>query len=150
MEDKTLSRKIEQLVNIILALERKPRDFGDAKALTATQIHSIQAIGDNNGMSRAELSHHLDLSPSTITQVIKTLVGKKCIKAVICQSDKRKSELHLTETGWQAYHQHEEWHKKLMELFESHFNLKELTVLGTFLDDVVMIFRHEVRKENDE
>ena len=99
----------------------KNQDFGVGDKLRRAEIHTIQAIGNNEGINLTELARRLDVTKPTVSERIAKLVRLKLVQKQTSEQNQKEVRLALTEKGWTAYHHHEEQHQDIFKLFEKHF-----------------------------
>jgi DNA-binding MarR family transcriptional regulator len=112
---------IMQIAKIYVRQHNKMQDFGVGNKLCRAEIHTIQAIGNNEGINLTELATLLDVSKPTVSERIKKLIRLKLIKKRLKERNNKEVRLTLTDQGWSAYHSHEKQHKEIFQLFEEHF-----------------------------
>ena len=59
--------------------ESLPRDFGTGDLLYSSEIHTLQAIGNNSNINLTELAEILDISKSGTSKFVKKLLDKNLI-----------------------------------------------------------------------
>ena len=67
--------------------------------LSLSAVHAIIEIGRAHGLSSKQLSERLLLEKSTVSRLVKSLVGRGEIREVRSQDDLRMKHLHLTRKG---------------------------------------------------
>ncbi len=107
-------------------------DFGTGHRLYPAEIHTIVAIGDNEGMGVTELARQLDVSKPTVSERIRRLVNKRFIRKEKNPADAKAVTLWLTADGNAAYAHHEAHHQKMYEIFRNHFGNKAQEKIDLF------------------
>ncbi|MCT4543951.1 MAG: MarR family transcriptional regulator [Vallitalea sp.] len=92
--------------------DKKPKSFGTDKLLYQSEIHFIDAIGENT-INASQLSAKLDITNGAVTQVAEKLIKKKLIEKYKIESNKKEVYLKLTDSGKIAYKNHKLFHKEL-------------------------------------
>lgn len=100
--------------------ESIPRDFGTGDLLYSSEIHTLQAIGDNTDINLTELSLKLDVSKSAVSKFVKKLLDKGLITKSKLQGNKKEVVFGLTDKGRTAYIGHKKFSQ---ETFKPIFNI---------------------------
>ncbi len=128
--------------------ESIPRDFGTGDLLYSSEIHTLQAIGNNANINLTELAEKLDISKSGTSKFVKKLLAKDLITKSKQLSNKKEVVFNLTEKGLIAYLGHETFSK---EVFNSIYNIlsrldkNQIDFLESFLNELAL----EVEKLNN-
>ena len=119
---KTKDKKIENLLlhlrrimNKHSSLEEQPIRFNEMVVLTPREIHSIQAIGENELINIKELGDYFGVSKSAASQMVAKLVEKGYVRKENPTYNNKELQLTLTDIGRQAFSAHECFHGKHME-----------------------------------
>jgi DNA-binding MarR family transcriptional regulator len=121
--------------------ESIPRDFGTGDLLYSSEIHTLQAIGNNANVNLTELAEKLDISKSGTSKFVKKLLEKNLITKSKQLNNKKEVVFNLTKMGLIAYIRHEEFDK---EAFNSMYNIlfrldeNQIDFLESFLDELVL------------
>lgn len=126
-------------------------DFGVDESLCRSEIHTIQTIGNNEGLNITQLAKMLDVTKPTISERINKLSKIKLVVKKSNDMNNKEVVLFLTEKGWVAYQNHEKKHRKLYSLFEDYFGNKTSLFLTSFMEglDVFSEFLMVVKKQKD-
>lgn len=114
-KESKLSLSIGRLIMKLRRLERSPRSFGAAGPLTPSEIHTIDAIGCENGILMNELAARLGVTKGAVTQIAGRLETKGLIRRTPDPADARATVIALTKTGILAYRAHKELHQKFYQ-----------------------------------
>ncbi len=104
------SRDIGRLIIRLKQLERTPRKYGGAGALTPSEVHVIDAIGCGHGISMGKLAAYLGVSKGAVTQIVKRMESKGFVERSTNPDDFRSVIVSLKEKGIIAYKAHKEMH----------------------------------------
>ncbi|WP_207263949.1 MarR family transcriptional regulator [Desulfovibrio sp. Huiquan2017] len=117
MKSETTHDLIAQLVKIttkLNGLEKVPVDFGTQELLHPSEIHTIEAVGNQFNTVTA-ISNYFGITKGAVSQVITKLHKKNYIRKERNEAYPKEVILSLTDKGKKAY----ETHKKLHEIMDS-------------------------------
>jgi len=89
-----LSNKVSTLV---------AQAYKDKFALSITEWRIMAVLGEYSGISADEISLKTQIEKSLISRAINKLVSRKLIERTISKEDKRRSQIALSETGYEVY-----------------------------------------------
>jgi len=138
---KSLSLSMGRLIMRFKRLERYPRTFGVAGRLTLSEIHTIDAIGCENGILMSELAARLDVTKGAVTQIISRLEVKELVRRVTHPTDSRYTIVSLTKTGVLAYQAHTELDQKLYRKFSAQMTPQEIETFKTCIEKLCEILQ---------
>lgn len=124
----SLSLSIGRLIMQLRRLERVPRRFGAAGPLTPGEIHTIAAIGGEDGIFMSELAARLGVTKGAVTQLAGRLEQKGLIRRRSDSVDARATIIFLTAAGVLAYQAHEEMHLKFYQKLSGQLTAQEIKV----------------------
>jgi len=116
----TVSATINELIKLshkMNRLEKKPIDFGTGESLYQSEIHTIEAIGENPSCTSSDLCQKFGITKGAISQVIKKLSDKGYVTKETNASYAKEKLLKLTGKGIKAY----QGHGKMHDLMDSDF-----------------------------
>jgi DNA-binding MarR family transcriptional regulator len=102
-----------RVVNKVNELEKKPYDFGIGEKLYPSEIHTIQAIGNNSGINVTALAQKLGITKGGVSQMISKLRKRGFIKKVRSMDNDKEVLLILTEKGQKAFSGHDKFHNDM-------------------------------------
>ena len=111
----SLDAKIKKLVMRYQKLERLPRRFSNGMALTSSEIHLFETIGDLPGISVTELARRHGISKGAVSQTLKRLDAKSMIEREIDPQNQSRIRLKLNEMGEKMHREHKDWHEKRLD-----------------------------------
>ena len=94
-------------------LEKKPRYYGTEHLLYASEIHTIEAIGHNAGISVTELAALQGVTKGAVSQVIQKLEKKNLIIRMKSMNSEKQVFLKLSDVGNIAFKAHDDFHAKV-------------------------------------
>lgn len=130
-------------------MENQPHDFGVDMPLHLSEIHTIQAIGQNPENNIRILSGLLGVTPSAASQVVSRLTKRGLVRKVRGIRDEREVTLELTETGRTAFQNHEKTHTRLYERIASRvgpMNEMEREVLARVFSAMESVYDERIRE----
>jgi len=102
-----------RIMNKMAKLEKKPRYFGTDHLLYSSEIHTIEAIGHNSGISVTELAALQGVTKGAVSQVIQKLEKKELIIRMKNMHSDKQVFLKLSDVGNIAFKAHDNFHAKV-------------------------------------
>lgn len=129
-----------RLIMQLQRLERHPRTFGEAGPLTPSEIHTIDAIGCDEGILMGQLADRLGVTKGAVTQIVTRLEAKGLVKRASHPEDFRSIVVSLSEQGKSAYRCHEELHINIYNQVINQLDRQEIEVFERILEKLNRIF----------
>lgn len=130
------------LVNLfhdILEIEEKAlRDHGSD--LTITEMHTIDAIGDERPRSMSEVARDLNITMGTLTTAVDKLIKKGYVLRKRTEEDKRVVLVELTAKGIEAKIMHDGFHQDMIKSITDTLTEEEEGVLIESLKKLMGFF----------
>ncbi|HBT19224.1 MAG TPA: MarR family transcriptional regulator [Clostridiaceae bacterium] len=130
------------LVNLfhdILEIEEKAlRDHGSD--LTITEIHTIDAIGDERPRTMSEVARDLNITMGTLTTAADKLIKKGYVLRKRTEEDKRVVLVELTPKGREAKIMHDAFHQDMIKSITDTLTEEEESVLIESLKKLMGFF----------
>lgn len=125
--------------------------FGIDENLCRAEIHTVQAIGNSEGLNVTQLARLLNVTKPTVSERVNKLSRIGLVEKRTSGTSNKEIVLSLTGKGWLAYRHHERKHRKLYGLFEKNFGDKAGLFLDSFEDNLGSFSRFLcwVKKEKD-
>ena len=127
-------------------------DFGTGVPLYKTEIHTIRAIGENPSINVTKLAEHMNVTKGAVSQTVNKLARKKLVRKTHAHDNAREILLELTDLGWTAFHNHEQFHMALFDAVHDYFGDKlkpDLERLISAVTDINGILdKYEQRRES--
>lgn len=90
------------LRRILRATDLYGRELARARGLTAVQLRVLQIVGETGSKTPTEISHRMGVSQATMTALIDKLVAKSLVTRQRSETDRRQTNVVITETGRSA------------------------------------------------
>src|SRR5664280_1027416 len=94
-------------------LEKLSIDMGNGEKLYPSELHVLDAIGNNYGNNVTELSKKFKITKGAVSQVVNKLFEKEYLKKERKTGYAKEVMLSPTEKGWKAFKIQEDMHKKM-------------------------------------
>ena len=125
-----------RIINKFKELEKIPIDHGTGELLYASEINTLEIIGDSPGINLTQLAKKKGVTKSAVSQIVSKLVKKQLVTKKQSPNHEKVFFLELTNTGNVAYENHEKFHEKydsaMIEKLNSMSNEQLDLVVGTF------------------
>ncbi len=95
--------------------DKKPKNFGTDTLMYQSEIHFIEAMGINEGISTSSMVQKLQITNGAITQIANKLIKKGLMERFKKADNKKVVYYRLTEKGKIAFRNHQEFHSELNE-----------------------------------
>ncbi|MCP3898392.1 MAG: MarR family transcriptional regulator [Desulfobacteraceae bacterium] len=106
-------RLFHRVLNKMNKLEKKPRYYGTDHLLYGSEIHTIEAIGNNPGINITELASLQGVTKGAISQLIQKLEKKNLIIRMKNMNSDKEVFLKLSDIGARAFRAHDDFHAKV-------------------------------------
>ena len=139
----SLIGKFIQAVKSWQALESQPRKFGIEEDLHSSEIHLIEAVGHNEGMSVTDLADVMGITKGAVSQTLKKLEAKGLVAKNPDPGNNSRLLIQLSSKGKVAFFAHEHWHETMDGGFKEYFfgmPEQQLVFLDEFLDKLIFFF----------
>ncbi len=137
---KTLLRlhgKFRSIMKLTIELEKSPKRFGTEDLLTHSEIHLIEIIGDNRGLSVTDIAKALGITKGAVSQSLKKMENKGYTTKKTDPENLSRTSVLLTSKGQTAYWSHKDWHEKMDGGFSQYLgelDAEELEIISKFLE----------------
>jgi DNA-binding MarR family transcriptional regulator len=132
----SLIAKFSRVSKLWQQLDSKPRKFGTDNDLSGSEIHLIEVVGQNEGLSVTDLSRRLGITKGAVSQTVKKLEVKELVVKEVDPANTSRITVSLSTKGKVAYYSHLQWHETMDGGFRDYFvNLPEdkIRFMGEFL-----------------
>jgi DNA-binding MarR family transcriptional regulator len=143
MNRKEEYRKLFDLWTKIMAMmqehESWVRDFGTGDLLHPSEIHTLQAVGDQDEINITSLAERLGITKSGVSQMANKLEKKGLIEKCRKSGNEKEVLLKMTEKGNVAYMGHELYHRRIQEMIDAeldNYDDAEIALMVRFLSRI--------------
>lgn len=134
-----------ELFNDILRVEHKAIETEDMMPLSMSELHIIEAVGNNNGNSNmSEIARKLRITLPTLTAAVDRLEEKGYIQRRRSSVDRRRVSVELTPDGTVAYERHAKFHEKMVDAFLEGLERAKIPELLDSMERLRDFFREQV------
>lgn len=114
-----LDGSFHRLMAKLMKIESRPRTYGTSFLLYPSEIHTIDAIGNNPGINVTDLAAHQGVTKGAVSQIISRLNQKNLIIKMKDVQRNRGVFLKLSQEGEKAFFEHRHFHETIhTPLFE--------------------------------
>ena len=139
------------VAKIYMQWHDRKQSFDIDEKLCRAEIHTIQAIGNNEGINITQLAKLFAVTKPTMSEKVKKLSKLKLIEKQKNPENNKEIHLVLTAKGKAAYESHEKKHAKMFCFFKNHFGKEHTDFLNSFIDKIqdFSVFLNTLKKEED-
>ena len=116
MQDKVLA-----ITDLINAGHKDGVDYGTGHRLSPVEAHTIQAVGDNQGLNLTALAQAMNVTKATMSERVKKLTRQGLLRKSKALDNRKEILITLAGQGRIVHKGHEEMHRKMLKLFVSYF-----------------------------
>ena len=139
----TLNSLLVDTFNAILKVEERSLRVGLTDTVTVTEMHILDAIGDDGVRTLTELAAAAMVTVSTMTIAINRLEGKKLVERVRDTADRRVVRVRLTEAGRRIAYAHRRFHRRMARAVADGLEPGELDILAQAMEKLRGFFQEE-------
>ena len=139
----TLNSLLVDTFNAILKVEERSLRVGLTDTVTVTEMHILDAIGDDGVRTVTELAAAAMVTVSTMTIAITRLEGKKLVARVRDTADRRVVRVRLTEAGRRIAYAHRRFHRRMARAVADGLEPGELDILAQAMEKLRGFFQEE-------
>ena len=139
----TLNSLLVDTFNAILKVEERSLRVGLTDTVTVTEMHILDAIGDDGVRTVTELAADAMATVSTMTIAINRLEGKKLVERVRDTADRRVVRVRLTEAGRRIAYAHRRFHRRMARAVADGLEPGELDILAQAMEKLRGFFQEE-------
>lgn len=101
-----------RIVNKFKLLEKIPIDHGTGDLLYASEVNTLEIIGEIPGINLTQLAEKKGVTKSAVSQIVAKLVKKKLVTKKQSPDHEKVFFMELTESGKIVFENHEKFHAK--------------------------------------
>jgi DNA-binding MarR family transcriptional regulator len=141
----SLIAKFSRVSKLWQQTEFKARKFGTEDELSGSEIHLIEAVGMNEGLSVTDLARRLGITKGAVSQTLKRLEAKELVAKETDPANTSRITVSLSTKGKVAYYSHLQWHEAMDGGFRDYFvHLPEDKV--RFMDEFLSLLEQFLKK----
>jgi DNA-binding MarR family transcriptional regulator len=115
-------------------LEKMSIDIGSGEKLYPSELHVIDAIGNDYGNNVTELSKKFGITKGAVSQVVNKLFDKDFLKKERKTGYGKEVLLSLSEKGYKAFKIQDDLHKKMNDEFFKYLGTIETDKIVSFME----------------
>jgi len=138
------------IVDLINAGHKDGVDYGTGDRLSPVEAHTIQAVGDNQGLNLTALAGTMNVTKATMSERAKKLARQGLLRKSKALDNRKEILITLTEQGRIVHKGHEEMHRKMFRFFASHYRdqtEEQLELFNRAFSDYLTLARSIERRE---
>lgn len=144
---RTVNDILIDMFNDILRVEYKAIEQEDMMPLSMSELHIIEAVGDNNGnLIMTDIARKLRITLPTLTAAVDRLEEKGYIQRHRSTTDRRRVSASLTGEGMQAYQRHAQFHESMVDAFLMGIKREKMPELMESMTRLRDFFKEQVQK----
>ncbi|MDJ0780877.1 MAG: MarR family transcriptional regulator [Desulfosarcinaceae bacterium] len=120
------------IVDLINAGHKDGVDYGTGDRFSPVEAHTIQAVGDNQGLNLTALAKAMNVTKATMSERVKKLTRQGLLRKSKALDNRKEILITLTEQGRIVHKGHEEMHHKMFTLFAAHYGDRTKEQLALF------------------
>lgn len=131
--------KFQSIMHLSRQLDQTPRKFGTDELMSHSEIHLIEIIGDNEGLSVTDIAKRLHITKGAVSQSLKRLEHKGFTAKKTDPRNLSRTIVLLTNKGSTAFWAHKYWHETMDGGFAAYMadlSRKEFKIIIRFLERV--------------
>jgi DNA-binding MarR family transcriptional regulator len=141
----SLIAKFSRVSKLWQQLDSQPRKFGTETDLTGSEIHLVEVIGQNEGLSVTDMAKRLGITKGAISQTLKKVEEKGLVVKEVDPANTSRITVSLSTKGKVGYYSHLQWHEKMDGGFRDYFvHLPEDKI--KFLEEFLSILEQFLKK----
>lgn len=128
-----------KLISEIVARDKRPMLLPDGHRIYRFELHVIEHIGAEEGISVNELARVMGVTKGAISQVVTKLCNNGLAEKVNPANNRKTVNLYLSEKGRKVFEGHRAFHEELnkkIALCFSKYSVREIDLLKTVLSDI--------------
>lgn len=129
----------EKLISEMVAREKKPHLLPDGSKVYRFELHIIDLIGKNNGITVNELAQILNVTKGAVSQVITKLAKNGIAEKVKNGNNRKNVNLYLTPKGIYIFEGHRRFHENINSKLDAYFekySLRETDMIKSLLLEI--------------
>ena len=137
------------IVDLINSGHKGGVDYGTGHRISPAEAHTIQAVGDHQGLNLTTLARVMNVTKATMSERVKKLARQGLLRKSKGLDNRKEILITLTEQGRLVQEGHEETHRKLFRFFASHYGdrtAEQIELFSRAFSDYLALARTMERK----
>ena len=109
------------IVEMITTGHKGGVDYGSGDLLSPVEAHTIQAVGDNQGLNLTTLAKVMNVTKATMSERVKKLTRQGLLRKSKAIDNRKEILITLAEKGRIVHKGHEEEHQRMFKQFALHY-----------------------------
>jgi DNA-binding MarR family transcriptional regulator len=133
----------EKLISELVAREKRPHLLPDGSKVYRFELHIIDLIGKNRGITVNELAQALKVTKGAVSQVITKLEKEGAVEKVRNENNRKNVNLYLTPKGEKVFEGHKRFHDNINSKLDAYFekySLRETDMIKSLLLEISGLF----------
>ena len=125
-------------------------DYGTGDRLSPVEAHTIQAVGDNQGLNLTALAKAMNVTKATMSERVKKLSRQGLLRKSKAIDNRKEILITLSEQGRIVHKGHMEMHRIMFKLFAAHYGdqtKEQLELFNRAFSDYLALARTIKRHE---
>jgi DNA-binding MarR family transcriptional regulator len=127
MQDKVLA-----ILELLNAEHKSGVNYGTGDRLSPVEAHTIQAVGDNQGLNLTALAKTMNVTKATMSERVKKLSRQGFVRKSKALDNRKEILITLAEKGRIVHKCHEDKHRQMFKLFADHYGAQTEEQLELF------------------
>lgn len=145
--------KLLAIVDLLNTGHKGGVDYGTGDRLSPVEAHTIQAVGDNQGLNLTALAKAMNVTKATMSERVKKLSKRSLLRKSKALDNRKEILITLTKKGRLVQQGHEETHRKMFKLFALHYGdqtEEQLELFNRAFSDYLALARSiEIREKKE-
>ena len=135
-EEGIVLEAVGMISHLMGELESQAFELEGFSDITMNQMHYLETIGELGGPTFGDLADKLEVTPPSVSAIVKKLTKAGYLSKEQSQEDGRVYFLHLTEKGSRFKQLHDEVHQILAKRIIENLNPDEIKILAVLLGKI--------------
>lgn len=136
--------KLLAIVDLLNTGHKGGVDYGTGDLLSPVEAHTIQAVGDNQGLNLTTLAKTMNVTKATMSERVKKLSKQGLLRKSKALDNRKEILITLSEKGRLVQKGHEQTHRKMFGLFASYYGdrtQEQLELFNQAFSDYLVLAR---------
>jgi len=129
----------ENVISEIVARDKRPLQLPDGSKIYRFELHVIDLVGKNKGITINELAKILKVTKGAVSQVITKLAKGAVVEKIKSSGNKKNVNLFLTPKGEDIFSGHRQFHTNINNKIDNYFKKyseREIDLIKSVLNEI--------------